>query len=293
MTTTGIPDINVIAAVFVTYQPDLALLERAICSIARQVGALYVVDNGSSNIKDIFSLCYRNGATLLSLGSNCGIACAYNRAFDWAKSHGCSWVITCDQDSVMPDDMISRFLGVVGSCEQDEDLGIVCPNFIYRTTGQREYGYDFPIKIDKCISSGALTSVDAWQMVGGFDEAMFIDGVDFDFCKRLRDAGWSILLVPDVCIEHEIGDVRIHRVFGHQFQVFNHSAFRKYYIAQNIVYISGKYHGGKPESVAYLKVLKQLLLVLFYEKDKQEKITSIMRGARHGRELLDKRTSDK
>lgn len=36
---------------------------------------------------------------------------------------------------------------------------------------------------DECITSGSLTSVEAWQKIGGFDEWLEIDGVDFDFFK--------------------------------------------------------------------------------------------------------------
>lgn len=280
------------SAAFVTYQPNLGLLERALHSVSEQMGTLCVVDNGSDNVDSIATLCSRMGATLVPLGSNDGIAAAYNRAFNWAKIHDCKWVLTCDQDSVMPQHMVDRLLEAAVGRDDDDRLGIICPDFINRTTGRREYGPDAPRLINECISSGSLTSVEAWGAVDGFDEAMFIDGVDFDFCRRLRDAGWSILLVPDVCIEHEIGDARTHRFLGHEFNVLNHSAFRKYYISQNIIYMSGKFNGDRPEFVAWLKVLKQLLLVLLYEDGKREKLASIVRGARHGRQLLRERRAN-
>ena len=275
-----------VAAAFVTYNPDETLLRKALVSMTTQIGAVYVVDNGSDDATAIADICAGLSCRFVPLGSNLGIAAAYNRAFDLAHDAGCAWVVTCDQDSIMPDGMVDKLFSAATEFERPDKLGIVCPNFVNRTTSRREYSYDTPTEIDKCISSGSMTSVAAWEAVGGFDEAMFIDAVDFDFCYRLRDAGYTVLLVPNVCIEHEIGDVRVHRFLGHEFLVLNHSAFRKFYIAQNIVYVSGKYHGGHVQPVAYLKVLKQLFLVLLYENDKAEKLSSIMHGASRGRVLL-------
>ena len=34
--------------------------------------------------------------------------------------------------------------------------------------------------------------------IGGFDETMFIDFVDFDFCYRLKKEGYEILQTPSV-----------------------------------------------------------------------------------------------
>lgn len=275
-----------VTAIFVTYQPDIALLQRAATSMATQVEKLCIVDNGSRCSDEIKKLCSEHAWAFIPLGENLGIAAAYNIAFKWAESQGYCWVVTCDQDSVMPGGMISAYYAAAANLSGSESLGIICPNFVNRSTGRQEYNIDAPTVVEKCISSGSMTNVAAWKMVGGFDEAMFIDGVDFDFCKRLRKVGYGILLVPHICIEHEIGNATMHKILGHEFLVLNHSAFRKYYIAQNIIYMSGKYHSGRIEFIAYLKVFKQLLLVLLYEDDKWEKLASIIHGAMHGRKML-------
>lgn len=276
-----------VMAALVTYNPDMRLLREALGSICRQTHTL-IVDNGSLNENEISSLCKELACSFVSLGENRGVAAAYNVAFKIAHEAGLSWVITCDQDSIMPDGMVRNFLSEVTHWD-GASLGIVCPNFENRTTGKCEYGLDKPTLIDECISSGSMTSIESWEAVGGFDEDMFIDGVDFDFCWRIRQKGYGILLIPSVRINHEIGDARIHSILGHEFLVFNHSAFRKFYIAQNIVYMDGKRHDNRVRLYARLKVLKQELLVLFYESEKCKKLASIHAGVRRGIQLLNTR----
>lgn len=42
----------------------------------------------------------------------------------------------------------------------------------------------------------------AYEQSGGFDERIFLNGEDFDWCYRLRKAGWLIYHVPDVALLH-------------------------------------------------------------------------------------------
>lgn len=274
-------------AAFTSYNPDIELLERAVRSISEQVAEVAIVDNGSRNIKLVKELVERTGSRLIAFPENRGIAAAFNAAFRYAKDKGFKWVLTCDQDSVMVDGMVARFLDVERVHGEHGRVGIVCPNFYNRTTGRLEYVDGEPRIIDSCISSGSLTLVSAWEEISGFDEAMFIDGVDFEFCDRLKASGYGVLLVPDVHMEHEIGAASLHGLPGHKFLVLNHSAFRKFYIAQNIIYMDAKKHEGRVSLVAYLKLLKQMLLVVAYEKDKGEKLGRIREGARKGTELAD------
>ena len=53
-------------------------------------------------------------------------------------------------------------------------------------------------------SSAMLVRREAAQQVGYLDPAFFVYSDETDFCKRLRDAGWSILFVPAArAVHHE------------------------------------------------------------------------------------------
>jgi len=55
--------------------------------------------------------------------------------------------------------------------------------------------------------TGAALAVrrQAWEEVGGFDEEFRFYAQDLDLCLRLRDAGWSVELLPEVRVLHHHG----------------------------------------------------------------------------------------
>lgn len=272
-----------ISAAIVTFNPDISLLRRVIGALRKQVVKLYVVDNCSDNKTEIRSICITEDADFIPLPKNEGIAAALNCAFKKADDDGMKWLLTSDQDSVMPDDLLKKFSKQGGDLIAQKNLGIICPNFVNRSTGEKEYEGESPKLIDMCITSGSLTRISSWKEIQGFDEEMFIDGVDFDFCVRLKNAGYKILLLPNVCIEHEIGNACEHSLFGYKFLVLNHSAFRKKYIAQNILYLDGKFNNGRITFRTILRLCKQFALVIFYEQDKKAKIEALWQGCVKGR----------
>ena len=59
-------------------------------------------------------------------------------------------------------------------------------------------------EVDWAQSAALLVRVEAARAIGWFDPAFFVYSDEVDFCKRLRDAGWRTLYVPDaVAVHHE------------------------------------------------------------------------------------------
>ncbi|HEX4345057.1 MAG TPA: glycosyltransferase [Solirubrobacteraceae bacterium] len=59
-------------------------------------------------------------------------------------------------------------------------------------------------EIDWAQSAALLVRREAAEQIDWFDPAFFVYSDEVDFCKRLRDAGWSTLYVPDAAaIHHE------------------------------------------------------------------------------------------
>ncbi len=58
--------------------------------------------------------------------------------------------------------------------------------------------------VDWVQSSALLVRSDAAEAVGYFDPAFFVFSDEVDLCKRLHDAGWRILYVPQArAVSHE------------------------------------------------------------------------------------------
>jgi GT2 family glycosyltransferase len=58
--------------------------------------------------------------------------------------------------------------------------------------------------VDWAQSAALLVRREAAEQIGWFDPAFFVYSDEVDFCKRLREAGWRTLYVPDaVAVHHE------------------------------------------------------------------------------------------
>lgn len=65
--------------------------------------------------------------------------------------------------------------------------------------------FDSTHQIDVLAGAFMLVRRIAGEQAGWWDEDYFFYGEDIDFCYMLRDKGWKIYYVPDVCITHYKG----------------------------------------------------------------------------------------
>ena len=264
-----------IIAGIVTFNPDIDRLRENIESVINQVKEICIVDNGSENTDKIKTLLYNiSNVTLIELNSNLGIAYALNRIFDYSMGRHYEYVITLDQDSVCPNNMVEKLYNVFS-----EKIAIACPqinDINKRGIVTAKQGIAI---LDKCITSGSLTRIYAWKQIGGFDEKMFIDGVDFDFCNRLKKRNWVIVQNKEVIMNHEIGHITTKHFLGFTVNVKNHSAFRKYFIAKNIVYLDRKNKTVKYPFVTICRLFKQMVIIILFEGDKKSKIVHFIKGS--------------
>ena len=274
----------------VTYQPDITRLQENL-KAAKDQGdqdqgdrsldsgfqpnlgpvPLILVDNGSSNIADIRTLA--DGAILIENPSNLGIAAALNQLCHKAQALGCEWIVTLDQDSVIQPGMLEAF----SHHTSQRDLAIICPRIEDRRLGrQHTQSTSGTEHVTHAITAGNMVRLKAWKAVGGFTESLFIDGVDFDFCLKLREGGWQILRDNSVCLVQEMGHGRrIALPFHHQMSVLNHSPQRLYYIVRNYLWIGRQHHQRLHWS---LEVAKRLFIVLCFEKQKWQKLRAMLKG---------------
>lgn len=264
----------------VLFNPNIERFKENIDSILSQVNELYLYDNGSNNILDIETCVNelrKSGKEVYLYRSkeNMGIARALNAGMEYARDNGYRWVLSLDQDSIFPAGGIENYFL---SLKEDKNVAIVTPKVYDRNLKvdlgeQTEEEY-----IKEAITSGALVRVDVWEQVGGYDEWLFIDGVDHEFSWRVVEQGYKILRVNNVELLHELGDSQFHHIGKYKFIVYNYSAFRKYYQIRNQLFLKYKYG----EHFSRISILKKqifyILIVAIYEKDKIKKMLAIMQG---------------
>ncbi len=268
---------SIIAGV-VTYNPRITLLQKNLSALRELVDRVIVVDNGSVNLTDIKKIIGGIGSiSLIENQRNLGIARALNEIMETAIEYEYSWVLTMDQDSVVPTNLVSEYVKYL-----DSSVGMLCPIIFDRNKNQLPTTYLGTHEVKECITSGSLVNVSAWQKVNGFDEKLFIDGVDFDFCERIKKTNYRILEVGTVVLSHAIGNITMRKFFFWDVAVKNHSAFRKYYIARNTIYLAKKNGNVARQIKSYLQVAKQVSIVIMYEQYKKQKLIAICRGMIEG-----------
>ncbi|KAB7788125.1 glycosyltransferase family 2 protein [Bifidobacterium cebidarum] len=274
---------NILCSI-ITYNPDDHLLIKNIESITNQVNELVIVDNCSNNIDSITSIAVKYNAHLIKCKENYGIAKALNIAFKYAEENKFEWVLTLDQDSVCPNNYFKYLIPLINDIPK---VGIAAPVIVDRSNviiGHKpklDYGF-----VRTCITSGACTSVSAWDTVGGFDEVLFIDSVDFDFCFRLRKAGYKIVQTSLVKLEHSLGTPTTICFGKLKYTFFEHNAFRLYYIAQNNIYYPAKNSLILHFIRGNIRNIYILFRVCLFEKNKFDKIKSILKGIINGYKLI-------
>lgn len=268
-----------ISAGIVLFNPDINRLKENISAVIVQCVHVYLVDNGSNNIDEVKKLLNQYNHSKVSVLCNMenqGIAKALNQLASEAQKGGFDWILTLDQDSVAPSNIIEEFEKYTNNL----NTGMLCPVICDRNKGVVVEAKDNYKEIDECITSGSLLNIKAWRKIGGFDESMFIDGVDFDICYRLRKNGYKILCIQSVVLLHELGRIVYHRFIFWKVLVKNHSAFRKFYIARNTVYLARKEHTNIIKAI--LQNVKLFLIVVCYEDDKWKKSKKILQGTIDG-----------
>lgn len=294
-----------VATGIVVYNPNnMERFRDCIKSILLQVKVVYIFDNGDigSNYQ------WPKGVVYLTEHKNMGIAYALNRIMDIAQKEGFEWVVTMDQDSIIPENMVSRYEKAIS---ENDNLGIVCPQVIdtrrsymeVKKTPKTEF-------VDFCITSASCTSISAWERVGKFDEWLFIDLVDNDFCKRLILSGYKILKINELVLNQEFGEIIPKNEKSQKFwitvskllhnQNFAKLSYKKsvspmrvYYTCRNVLYVNKKLANYGP--VAYKEnyncssywgfIISFILPSILRAQDKKTVIKSVFSGIREGRKI--------
>lgn len=265
---------NEIAAVIVLFNPDIDRLQENIDAVISQVQRLVLVDNNSKNISIVEELYkYKEDIQIIKNDNNMGLAKALNQGI-CMLSDKYDWVLTLDQDSVVPANMFKEYSNYLAL----EANALLAPIIHDRNEEGYPPSKNEVIEISQCITSGSLVNVAIWNLIGRFDETLFIDIVDFEYCYRIKQNNYKIYRVNSVILEHECGHIHDVVILGRKIRIYNHNSTRKYYFARNWIYVFFKHR----TQISVRFIVKQYVVIviktIFFEKHKLEKIKSIVKG---------------
>ena len=273
-----------ICAVIVSYEPSQSIT-RLINSIKPQVDEVIIIDNSSQSnqSKEILKSLENQQIKVIYNDKNYGIAKALNRGVIYAVSKEYKWVLTLDQDSEFYQDTYHLLLAGYEKFKNKEEVMLIAPKAVERISIQTE-SKQLPntenIHWKKSmlnLTSGSLIKTEAFNHIGFFEEKLFIEQVDNDFCYRLCKKGYVIKIAENITFIHELGNAS-KKLF---FTLRNHNPKRKYYLARNSVYIFKQHFFYAPYTTTrYLLggTILGWLKILLFEQNKTSKIGSGIKG---------------
>src|SRR5882757_4670430 len=155
---------------------------------------------------------------------NPGLADAYNLALEIAHAEGYDWVLTLDQDTVLPKDFLAQLSEITWKLRLSSDIGAVVP----QVTGDgrnispfrlslgaipRRFPYGFtgiPQHATYAINSAATLRVSAVREIGGYDPAFPLDISDLNLFHRLYLSRKVVFVAGNLLVHHEVSLLKKH-----------------------------------------------------------------------------------
>jgi rhamnosyltransferase len=266
-----------VAGVVVLYNPDDSVIEN-INSYIKHVEKLYAIDN-SEIVNHAFVSLLKNNSKIeyISNNANLGIAKALNIGAYKAMAEGFTWLLTMDQDSKATENMLPKLVEFIKR-SKTENIGIVSPYHDIEMGPPRGVGeYELALSV---MTSGNLLNLAAFEKVGSFDESFFIDYVDIEYCLRLNKKGYKVVILNNVDLVHNLGNIsKINSGFL-KFKTSNHNAIRRYYITRNRFYVRDLYINVYTDFIKndISGFYKETIKIILGEKQKLAKLKNIIKG---------------
>ena len=270
-------------AVIILYHPAPEVL-KTIQSLSQQVDKVVVVVNAASD-EILLSIQAINNVVVIKNSSNVGLATALNSGIEFSFGELQSeFVVLFDQDSQPPvgfvNELVSEFVGT-----KNLNLACIGPKLVDVKGGNAEYGKNnvqFDIQSPRSIpTSGTLIAREAFIKVGPMMDALFIDGIDHEWCFRAYSRGFVVKVSDKVEMQHNMGDVGVN-FFG-QYKPIHRSPFRHYFIVRNAIYLSSlSYIPLKWRIVELIKTVRRICVYSVVSVNRLQSIKLIAKAIHDG-----------
>ncbi|MEI8129848.1 MAG: hypothetical protein WCG95_09580, partial [bacterium] len=232
---------------------------------------------------------------------NIGVAAALNFGMHLATKAKANFAVTFDQDSEPEKNhvngLVDAWYTLEGKKAPAAKIGAIGPMFYDARGGLHEYGFllakglkvnkhyssgnEAVVEADILITSGMLVPVSLWQEGLYFNDQLFIDLVDTDWCLRVKANGYTNFGCFNVRMKHEMSDAHPIRLFG--ISVLRYGYLRRYYYFRNCVYLIPKRFVPFAYKIRlFVTLLVMLLTALIIDERKIKSFQFILRGIYDG-----------
>ena len=270
------------AVAIVRYENDPCKFVETIKALSKTY-RVFVYDNSILPITD-----YGENVTYIHNASNPGLGFALNQVISTAKSAGYETVTYFDQDSEMNVVLVDQLICNFTKLRLLDECVIACGPQPLTADGKnypinKSDNFLTPshVECSELITSGMTFDLNAATLIGGFNEALFLDLVDFEFCWRAVKKGYKVILCRNVTMMHQVGEMAIN-IFGRLLPISK--PMRNYYQIRNLILIYQQDNfASHIVGVRYIfRRFVNILLNLMLAERRAERILWNIRGIRDG-----------
>lgn len=117
------------------------------------------------------------------------------------------------------------------------------------------------------MTSGNLLTINAFKKVDPFEEKLFIDYIDIEYCLHSKQNSYHIVQVNSSILNHKLGNPKVYSLGRKRFLSTNHEPWRRYYITRNRIYVWRHYWKIFPDFIKddFYYMIKELIKIILVE----------------------------
>ena len=232
----SIKDITIVIASFKSEKK----IKNCLNSIDKQVKVLVIENSNDIDFKEHIEKKFINVACTLA-GSNIGYGSANNIALRKVKT---KYALILNPDTTLHSSALDNF---IKAAEKNNNFAIMAP-YIQVEEDKLNKNYlknILPIEVENVRGFAMFLNMSEFKEVGFFDESFFFYFEEIDLCRRLRNHGKKIYLIPEVKIEHYGGtshdesinfEMELSRNWHWMWSTFNyHKKYKGFFVSFFIV----------------------------------------------------------
>jgi len=242
----------------------------------------YIVDNSEKSLIEFIDKLGSRNVQYIFFGENKGLAYALSYAAECAIREGYHFLMTFDQDSYVSSSTIKEMIDYM----REKKVGIVAPNIIpyyskkdlkekikLFNTGKEET----EVEIQKfVITSGSLINLKIYQKVGGFNNSLFIECIDTDYCIKMYLHNYEIHKLKNLILYQRAGNSKEKKFLFMKIHPLFAAPSRGYYLFRNHICLWKQY--GFLVFRFYKPLLLAFIKTILYEDNKKIRIYYYLQG---------------
>ena len=239
---------NKIYALVTLFYPNEKIVEN-VQALANQVDCVILSDNTPSCDNYNLFAEIRN-CVYIANGENFGLSKAFNVALKSQSFCDEDYIFFVDQDSRICNGYTETLIRKFEEIDSGNDIGCLGPQYIDTNSNKIiaprkiESLSECCYTVSSMITSGLLTKYSVLKKIGFWNEDVFLDMADWDFCWRMKKGGFKIVLCNAITLTHTLGK-GVKKIGKFNLRI-NHPV-REYYQLRDSIkifwenYVPGKY----------------------------------------------------